>query len=111
MSLATQLDLLIKQNRDRVFIEAEGKPSTLNNFFVIYNKSYSPAISNQTDGVICLEQDANKWGLELRLYLHFAPTCIRATRNKVYRNEYQYRINDVTVIKELFSLGYRIGFN
>ena len=73
MSLATQLDFFIQQNKDYVFIEAEGKPSTLNNFFANYNNSYSPSISNQTDGIICLEEDANKWGLELRLYLHFSP--------------------------------------
>lgn len=111
MSLATQLDLFIKQNSDHVFIEAEGKPSTLTNFFMNYNNSYSPAISTLTDGIICLAEDANKWGLELRLYLHFAPTFIHATRNTVYRNEYQYRINDDSVIKELFNLGYRIGTN
>lgn len=93
------------------FIEAEGKPSTLNNFITTYNSSYSPSITLQTDGIICLEEDANKWGLELRLYLHFAPTCIHATKNSVYRNDYSYRINDVSVIKELFTLGYRIGLN
>lgn len=71
MSLATQLDLFIQQNKDYVFIEAEGKPSTLNNFFADYNNSYFPSISNQTDGIICLEEDANKWGLELRLYFIF----------------------------------------
>ena len=51
---------------DHVFIEAEGKPSMLNNFITTYNSSYSPSITLQTDGIICLEEDANKWGLELR---------------------------------------------
>ena len=111
MSLATQLDSFIQQNEDSVFIEAEGKPSTLNNFFTDYNNLYSPSISNQTDGIICLEEDANKWGLELRLYLHFLPSFITTTRNTVYRSDYPYRINDVDIIKELFSLGYRIGLN
>lgn len=111
MSLAIQLDLFIKQKRDRVFIEAEGTPSTLANFFTMYNSSYFPKITTQTDGIICLKEDANKWGLELRLYLHFEPTCIHATKNTVYRNDYTYRINDVNIIKELFTLGYRIGFN
>ena len=111
MSIATDLATFIQQVGDHVFIEAEGKPSTLNNFITTYNSSYSPSITLQTDGIICLEEDANKWGLELRLYLHFAPTCIHATKNTVYRNDYSYRINDVSVIKELFTLGYRIGLN
>lgn len=111
MSLATQLDLFIRQNMDHVFIEAEGKPSTLNNFYANYNNLYSPSISNQTDGIICLEESANKWGLELRLYLHILPSFIKTTKNTVYRSDYPYRINDVNVIQELFSLGYRIGMN
>ena len=57
------------------------------------------------------EEDANKWGLELRLYLHYNPSFIKATRNKVYRGEYGYRINDVDIIKDMFKLGYRIGLN
>ena len=111
MSLATQLDSFIKQNRDNVFIEAEGKPSTLTNFFTKYNSYCSPAITTQTEGIICLEEDANKWGLELRLYLHFNPTFIRVTRNTVYRSDYPYRINDVELIEKMFSLGYKIGKN
>jgi hypothetical protein len=111
MTLATKLDAFIKQKADHVFIEAEGKPSTLNNFFATYNSSYSPCITAQTDGIICLEETANKWGLELRLYLHFAPTCIKPTKNTVYRSDYPYRINDVKLINEMFTLGYRIGLN
>ena len=111
MSIATNLATFIQQVGDHVFIEAEGKPSTLNNFFKQYNSSYSPTISAETDGIICLEENANKWGLELRLYLHFSPTCIRSTKNTVYRSDYSYRINDVNVIRELFTLGYRIGLN
>ena len=88
MSIATDLATFIQQVGDHVFIEVEGKPSTLNNFITTYNSSYSPSITLQTDGIICLEEDANKWGLELRLYLHFAPTCIHATKNIVYRNNY-----------------------
>ena len=111
MSLAAQLDSFIKQNADHVFIEAEGKPSTLKNFFTSYNSLYSPSISNQTDGIICLEETANKWGLELRLYLHYSPNFIHATSTSSYRNNYPYRINDKNLIEDLFILGYRIGLN
>lgn len=111
MSLATQLNSFIKQKGDHVFIEAEGKQSTLDKFFTMYNSSYSPAITTQTDGIICLDKDANKWGLELRLYLNYAPPFINTTSTSSYRNNYPYRINDVEIIKEMFLLGYRIGLN
>lgn len=110
-SIAKQLDVLIRSNGLPVFIEAEGRPSRLANFYADYNAMYSPAINGNTDGIIVLEENANKWGLELRLYLHFAPRCIQSTRNRVYRKEYEYRINDVDVIWKLFDLGYRIGLN
>ena len=111
MSIARELDDFIKANRDHVFIEAEARPSRLRNFYSEYNGKYSPAISDCTEGIIVLDEDANKWGLELRVYLHERPNCIQVTRNTVYRSEYRYRINDVNVIWELFDLGYRIGVN
>ena len=87
------------------------RPSSLGNFYEEYNSSYSPSINDFTNGIIVLDEDANKWGLELRLYLHENPSCIKATHNRVYRKEYAYRVNDVDVIKEMFNLGYRIGLN
>ena len=97
MSLAKQLDTFIKDSGNDIFIEADSK--------------YSPTIDDDTEGIIVLEEDANKWGLELRLYLHNCPSFIPTTRNTVYRSDYSYRINDVAVIKEMFDLGYRIGIN
>ena len=100
-STAKQLDMLIRSNGLPVFIEAEGRPSRLANFYADYNARYSPAVNGNTDGIIVLEEDANKWGLELRLYLHFCPSGIQVTRNRVYRKEYEYRINDVDVIWDI----------
>ena len=111
MSIARQLDCFIKANEPNVFIEAEAKPSRLKGFYNDYNAKYSPSVSDHTDGIIVLEETANKWGLELRLYLHNNPDCIEATRNTVYRPEYSYRINDKEIIWELFDMGYRIGIN
>lgn len=111
MNLAQMLDQFIKASGDDVFIEAEAKPSRLGSFYSQYNSKYSPAINDDTDGVIVLDEDANKWGLELRLYLHSCPSFMQATRNRVYRKEYSYRINDVDIIWKMFDLGYRIGFN
>lgn len=111
MGIAQELDHFIKSNNEDVFIEAEAKPSRLKSFYAEYNSKYSPSINDNSEGIIVLEKDANKWGLELRLYLHHSPACIHATRNRTYRNDYEYRINDVDVILDLFKMGYRIGKN
>lgn len=111
MSIARDLDNFIRATGDSVFIEAEAKPSRLRTFYAEYNEKYSPAIGNGSNGIIVLEEDANKWGLELRLYLHHMPDCVHATHNSVYRGDYSYRINDVDIIKDMFDLGYRIGLN
>lgn len=111
MSLARELDSYIRESGKDVFIEAEAKPSRLRSFFDDYNSKYSPSINASTDGIIVLGENVDKWGLELRLYLHSCPEFIQSTKNTVYRPEYSYRINDVTVIKEMFDLGYRIGIN
>lgn len=114
MSLANRLDDFIKQNETEVFIEAEGRPGRLKNFYSEYNAKYSPTISNATGatgGIIVLEEDANKWGLELRLYLNHKPDFVQVTKTATYRNDYPYRINDTKLIQELFDLGYRIGLN
>lgn len=111
MGIAQDLDYFIKSNNDDVFIEAEARPSRLKNFYAEYNNKYRPCIDDNSEGIIVLEENANKRGLELRLYLHHSPDCIHATKNTTYRNEYEYRINNVSVIRELFELGYRIGEN
>lgn len=111
MSIAQELDYFIKSSWTDVFIEVEARPSRLKSFYAEYNSLYTPSIGNDTDGVIVLDEDANKWGLELRLYMNEKPSFIHVTKNTVYRGEYSYRINDVNLIKELFDLGYRIGLN
>lgn len=111
MSMAQQLDFFIKSTGDRVFIEAEARPSRLKKFYSYYNSRYSPSVDDYTDGIIVLDEDANKWGLELRLYLHYSPTCMHATHNNAYRADYSYRINDKDIVEKLFELGYRIGLN
>lgn len=114
MSLVKDLDSFIRNSEQHVFIEAEGKPDTISNFISSYNGQYKPAISVNTDGIIQLQPDANKWGLELRLYLHTktgVPAGLTVTHNDAYRGNYSYRINDVDVIRGLFELGYRIGLN
>lgn len=111
MTLGERLNEFIRNNDEEVFIEAEGQTQRLNGFFQEYNSKYSPPIDGSTEGIIVLRNDANKWGLELRLYLHRAPDFIATTHSRSYRKEYAYRINNNDVIRELFELGYRIGLN
>lgn len=114
MGLAKDLDNCIKSVGNDVFIEAEGKPEVIRKFISDYNAKYGETISVSTDGIIKLQDNANKWGLELRLYLHDkvgVPVGLKVTHNDQYRGDYAYRINDINVIRDLFDLGYRIGIN
>lgn len=114
MSLAEEIDDFFQSTGQAVFIEAEGKESTIRKFVFDYNSSYSPRIAIGDEGIICLDESKNKWGLELRCYFDDAsgfPDGNLVTRNRVYRSEYPFRFNDVNVIRELFDLGYRIGQN
>lgn len=110
------LDFLndIKQNGGDFFIEAEAKPGTMAKFINDYNQTHTPAITLDSQGIIVLQEDANKWALELRLYVPVAPPADIAHlfgKNRVYKAEYLYRLNDNRIIRELFNNGYRIGLN
>ena len=110
------LDFLndIKQNGGDFFIEAEAKPGTMAKFINDYNQTHTPAIKLYSEGIIVLQEDANKWALELRLYVPVAPPAAIAHlfgKNRVYKAEYLYRLNDNRIIRELFNNGYRIGLN
>lgn len=109
------LDFLsaIKESGSNFFIEAEGRPKRIDNFLKDYNRTHHP-VNKSSDGIICLQEDADKWGLELRLYVPVEPpSSIRRlfTRNMVYRVEYRYRLNDNNLIKALFEMGFTIGLN
>lgn len=110
------LDFLdsIKHNGDNFFIEAEAKPVTMNTFIGEYNRTHTPTITINSEGIIVLQEDANKWALELRLYVPIAPPADIAHlfgRNRVYKTEYSYRLNDNGIIRELFNNGCKIGLN
>lgn len=114
MTIAEQIAQFFQRTGQRVFIEAEAKESRMINFIEKYNSQYSPSIGLSDEGIISLDNDANKWGLELRCYFdnrNGFPSGIQTTVNHAYRSEYPYRFNDVDVISELFDLGYKIGFN
>lgn len=96
------------------FIEAEGKTGDINNFIEEYNCCHSAQIDERSEGIILLQDNANKWGLELRLYVpETPPDSLIAifTRNTVYRPEYTFRLNDNTIIRALLGMGFTIGLN
>lgn len=110
------LDFLndIKNDGEDFFIEAEAKPTTMATFINEYNRTHAPSITVNSDGIIVLQEDANKWSLELRLYVPIAPPVDIAHlfgRNRVYKKDYSYRLNDNKLIRELFDRGCRIGIN
>ena len=114
MSIAEQIDKFFRETEQEVFIEAEGKPSVIKKFIRTYNYEYDHRIDEYEKGIIVLQNDANKRGLELRMYFNDKsgiPSEIRITRTKGYRGEYLYRINDNELIRDMFSLGYEIGYN
>lgn len=114
MGLVRDLDTFFRTTQCDVFIEAEAKPGRMSNFMSDYNARYSPVVNRLTDGIIILQEDANKWGLELRIYFYDKtgiPAGVQVTHNAQYRDNYSYRINDNDLIMDLFDLGYRIGIN
>lgn len=108
-------DLIKFLNNEECFIEAEGKLSAITTFITNYNKKFGTTLSSKDDGIILLQDDANKWGLELRLYVRTCPPenvkKLGFTHNNAYRNNFSYRLNNNDIVNYLFGLGYRIGYN
>lgn len=114
MSIAEIIADYFESTSQEVFIEAEGKPSHIRKFIDDYNRKYGENLQMMDEGLIVLQEDANKWWLELRIYFNDKagmPDDVKVTKNTVYRPEYRYRINNNDIIRELFDYGYRIGFN
>lgn len=109
-------DFLVASNAE-IFLEAEAKPDKMENFINDYNRNYAPYIDFTTNGVCTLGKDVDKWGVELRIYLNDVSEmpvrwADRMYRNRKYRaDEFAYRIDDNTLVYELFNNGYRIGYN
>ena len=108
-------ELLNFLENEECFIEAEARPSRMRNFIDSYNRTYGESLTISGEGLILLQNDADKWGLELRLYVRNCPPAnVRAlgfTHNNAYRNDFSYRLNDNRIVRFLFDRGYRIGFN
>ncbi len=108
-------DLLAFLATERCFIEAEARPDKMIRFLNEYNSAYGESLTLQSNGLIVLQPDADKWAVELRLYVNNCPNTIKTQYgfcgNRAYRPEYSFRMNNNTAIKQLFKCGYRIGQN
>ena len=104
----------IRNNKGSFFIEAEAKLTRMNSFINGYNAENHIPININSEGIIILQDDANKYGLELRLYVPVEPPRALVhlfTRTRGYRGEYPYRLNDNNIILDLFENGCAIGEN
>ena len=107
----------LKSLQSDFFLEAEAKPDKMTNFINKYNRRYTPHIDPDTNGVCTLGANVDKWGVELRIYLNDITGMPPRWASRVYRNrkhranEFAYRIDDNTLVNELFDNGYRIGYN
>lgn len=93
------------------YIEAEAKIDRIQRFINDYNRVASENIDVSSDGIVLLQEDANKWGLELRLYVTVRPSYPGFVTNRHYLPEYSFRLNDNDVIMRLFEAGFRVGLN
>lgn len=108
-------ELLDYLRNEEFFIEAEARPTRMQHFIDEYNNAYDEDLTLQDNGLIVLQENANKWGLELRLYVCSRPPQnvyqLGFTHNDAYRDNFSYRLNDNEVVNYLFEHGYRIGLN
>ena len=99
-------DLLAFLATERCFIEAEARPDKMMRFLNEYNNAYGESLTLQSNGLIVLQPDADKWAVELRLYVNNCPDTIRTQYGFEVSNPF---LGDI--IKQLFKMGYRIGLN
>lgn len=93
------------------YIEAEAKMDRIQRFINEYNSVSGENININSNGIVLLQEDANKWGLELRPYVTARPAYPGFVTNRHYLPEYSFRFNDNDVIMLLFEAGFRIGLN
>jgi hypothetical protein len=105
--------------KDTIWIDVELKPDKKNSFdkkYLEYTGLEVP-LNTRTKPYYLLSEDANKWGIELRLY--FSKTNLitdnllqLSVKNNMHGYEqYDRRINNNAFIWKLFDNGYNLGQN
>lgn len=98
-------------------IEIEAKKSVIDNYNETYEKLTGESIPIRPDYVVILSNNADKWGMEMRLYFFCANTKsvpqlvndqMTVNGRPGYEN-WNKRLNSIEIINNLFALGFRIG--
>lgn len=106
----------LQENNQKIFIEVEGRPESIDKFVREYSQNYSK-ISHYSEGICVLNPNVDKWGVEYRIYLNVIAGIPQYWNNKKYNNkkyrsnEFKYRIDDKGLVRYLFENVYRIGYN
>ncbi|MCC6722940.1 MAG: hypothetical protein IT258_00420 [Saprospiraceae bacterium] len=98
-------------------IEIEGKRKVILKYSTDYESITGSEIDLDEDYVTLLEDDADKWGREMRIYFSCEdedalPDSINDLKTVGGRHGYEqwsHRLNNRDVIDRLFSYGFRLG--
>ena len=113
----TSLVDYIREKQMHVRIEIEARPDVIRRFVSNHNSRYGCSITENSSGIIKLKPDADKWGVEQRVYFtgnEDFPTDFSSLLrgNNTYHSDlYPYRINHVGVVTGLFDNGFVVGDN
>lgn len=113
----TRLATYLTSRSRSIRLEAEGKRERLLRFFEEYGRITSEPLDFDTDGVVLLQDDADKWGLELRIYIsdtadfpqEYTAYLTKNTRFEEKYKAYAARLNNNGLIMQLIRTGLRIG--
>lgn len=113
----TDLARYLISNDRQLRFEAEAKSERLDIFFTQYQDITNEQLTYDTDGIVRLQDDADKWGLELRIYIsddedfphEYSNYLTSNTRFEHQYQAYAARLNSNDIILELFRIGFRIG--
>lgn len=100
-------------------IEIEAKSNALTNYSRTYQNVTGYPFPYNNGAVTSLSNNSNKWGLQLRVYFlannpsvipHGLNTLKTGNNRQGYAN-WNFRLNNNKIIKEMFSYGFLIGMN
>lgn len=98
-------------------IEIEARRTTINSYALSYRGATGTTFPFGSDSVTMLEDNADKWGREMRLYFTVTdestiPGLISKSMTKGGRPGYDLwdqRLNSKDIIDELFQIGFVLG--
>lgn len=110
----------LQRGNKAIRIEAEMKIKKFDSFFEEYKATAKDERSKEEikedKSITLLDDNSNKWGVELRLYYQngdkpAALKHISVAPRKDRQDPYTNRINNNNIIQELFRHGFKLGDN